>query len=318
MKKNQAKGIEIFGEFRLVQVRNGLVLKDTIIPNAIVAQGKISLLNKFWRGAAFGPTNATWDFGFMSTINPTLVVGDTIQSHAGWTVGNFSTPSTTTFTGGTNGFNAVATQSITSFNTGIFGTPVTITTAGTIGGLFLTSTPSGPIGTSATDVLWSTASLTGANLTVNVGDVVYVSYKCSVGTAVAGVVNQGKDRLLDTMFNNNVYTWQADMFTGGLAALTDTLSTMTGWSNAGASASGAQTTTFEAATAAGTAASIFTAINTQPGVGFTTNAATINGIYVYDTTSTYLFANTRGNIATGGLVLLSNELIFFDYRIGIT
>ena len=304
--------VNLEGFFRIVHTRGGLVLTDVKVHNAIVNQGKNSLLDRFFRGVT--PTNSTWDFGFISTVSPTLAATDTIQSHGVWAIANLTTPTTTTFTGGTNGFQAVSSQSVSSVNSQPLGTPATITTAGAINGLFLCSTPTGGVIGSTGDILWSTVAL-GTSIVVAIGDVVYVTYTCTVGTSTAGITNQGKDRLLDSNFLNNLYTWKFKLYNGSVATISDTLSSHVGWTDVGQSAA---TPTWEPAGNTVTAA-IFTDTVTTPGAQFSITAnVTVNGIYIFDQTNTWLFANASGDILSGGLSLISNELVFIDYELAIT
>lgn len=71
------------GRFKVSHYDKSGKLKDRYyVPNGIVNDGKISILNIMFGGSA---QSTTWYIGLINGPSPTLAVGDTMASHPGWT-----------------------------------------------------------------------------------------------------------------------------------------------------------------------------------------------------------------------------------------
>jgi hypothetical protein len=139
--------------------------------NIVVNEGKIDLLTKYFKGAAY---TATWYMGLVNNTSfTTYAPGDTLASHGGWlesTAYSGARPSVTFLT---------ATASGGSSNPGVAGTgslasssvSFTINASATILGAFLCNVSSGTSGT-----LYSAGSFTGGSRTVAAADTLLVTY----------------------------------------------------------------------------------------------------------------------------------------------
>jgi len=151
------------GEF-LVEIHDkaGKLKHRFVAPNGIVNGGKNHALDAVFDG---GGQIANWYIGIINNSPvPTLNAADTMLSHAGWV-------EFTTYSEGTRvewAPDAAASQQIANSVVRTF----TISTAGTVYGLFITSdsTKSGTAGT-----LWSTAAF-DSTLTLAISDTIKVTY----------------------------------------------------------------------------------------------------------------------------------------------
>jgi hypothetical protein len=134
--------------------------------NLVTTAGLTDILDKYFKGSSY---TATWFCGLISSVSySTIVVGDTMASHAGWTeAGGTNAPTYTgnrpALTFGTASAGSLATSSASSFTFG---------STGTIKGMFANSvtTKDGTTGT-----LYNAVLFTGGDRAVVSTDVVNVS-----------------------------------------------------------------------------------------------------------------------------------------------
>lgn len=149
--------------------------EDNII-NLVTTVGKNLALDTLFAGAAYTVTGPF--LGLISSVSySTIVVGDTMASHAGWTeAGGTNAP---TFTGNrqTAAFSAASAGAKAMSPTLVY----TMTGSGTIKGCFLV------LGTGAVatkdntgGVLYSAGLFTGGDKVVSSGDTLTVSYTASL------------------------------------------------------------------------------------------------------------------------------------------
>lgn len=154
------------GRFHYEVIRNGNVVASGEMQNAIVTQGKNSLLDVYFRNQTQLPN---WYFGLVDNSGWTAFAsGDTASSHAGWT--EFVTYSEGTRQAWSPG--AASSASITNGTVATF----SITGTATLKGAFIisNSTKSGTSGT-----LWSEAAFSGGTVAVVNGDELRLTYTLS-------------------------------------------------------------------------------------------------------------------------------------------
>ena len=166
--QDRAKGgvrrpsLQLAGRYDAKLVRNGVVVGEYSIPNAIVDVGINHILETAFNG---GTPIAAWYTGLVDNSGFTAYANaDTMASHAGWTeLTSYSEAARPEWTAGT-----ASARQITNATTVDF----TMSAAGTVKGLFITSDTTKA---DTTGTLWSTASFTSA-IAVSIGDVLMVTY----------------------------------------------------------------------------------------------------------------------------------------------
>ncbi len=127
------------------------------VPNLVTTAGKTDLIEKYFRGSAY---TAAWYLGLIATASPTLVAGDTLASHAGWT-------ESAAYSGNRPALAFAAASAGSSAATAIV---FTMNATYTVSGAFVASAASGTSGTLYSESAFATArsGASGDTLTVTV------------------------------------------------------------------------------------------------------------------------------------------------------
>lgn len=164
MTANQS-AFQIGGVFHVQCVGpDGLAKWEDDAPNGVTNEGLNKVLDVMFHATT---PIGTWYIGLIDNAGGTsLVAGDTLAAHGGWTEYTNYTGNRHEWTEG-----AASSQSTTNSSTVDF---VAATAPGTVYGVFLCSAASGTSGT-----LWATAALSGGTQALSVGDTLQVTYTVS-------------------------------------------------------------------------------------------------------------------------------------------
>jgi len=146
--------------------RNGVLKWEDRVENLVVTTGRNDLLDKYFKGSTY---TAAHYMGLVAD-NPTIIAGDTMASHAGWTeVTDYDESTRPSISWG-----SPSSGSLTSS-----GVNFTINTTVTVAGLMITtnSTKGGSTGT-----LYCAGTFTGGDKSLQDDDVLSVTYQASYTT----------------------------------------------------------------------------------------------------------------------------------------
>lgn len=144
--------LENFYEIECFDSSGNLKWTETI-KNLVTTEGLNDILDKFFKGSAY---TAAWFVGLTSGV-PTVVAGDTLGSHAGWT-------EVSTYTGNRKAL-TLGTPLSGSVDNSASKAVFSITGTATIGGAFVAS-----VDTTNTGILYGVGAFTGGDKSVASGD----------------------------------------------------------------------------------------------------------------------------------------------------
>lgn len=154
--------LKVGGQFTVEHWRQGKIIDKRSFHNGVTAEGLYDILDIMFVG---GTQHSDWFFGLIEGASPTLVAGDTMSSHAGWTENTDYNESVRGDYNPTLTLATIYNATHPSF---------TMNASATISGVFITSdnTPGGTSGK-----LWATGLFEDGNLSVESSDIVKTYYE---------------------------------------------------------------------------------------------------------------------------------------------